>query len=143
VSKRIQRVNALIKREISQLLLREIEFPSDTLLTVTRVETSPDLLESKVFISVIFTPYRPAPYAKFIKSEKPTASLGGGAGAEPEKEIKKIVDFLNRRIYFLQQKINQRLKMKPIPKIKFLEEGKTSEAGRIEEILEQLKNKEK
>lgn len=114
MSKRIQRVNSLIKREISQLLLREVEFPSGVLVTVTRVETSPDLEESNAWVSVF-----------------------------PEEGAKKIVDFLNRKIYFLQQKINQRLKMRPIPKIKFLEEGKTSEADKIEEILEQLKKEEK
>ena len=109
-SKRILRVNELIKKEVSQLLLKEIEFPKDILVTVTRVETMPDLRESRIFISVF-----------------------------PEKKDIKISDFLNRKIYFLQQKINKRLKMRPIPKIKFLEEKKTAEAGRIEEILEKLK----
>jgi len=33
--------------------------------------------------------------------------------------------------------------MRPIPRIKFLEEKKTREAGRIEEILEELKKGEK
>jgi len=110
MSKRIQRVNQLIKKELSQLLLREVEFPTDTLVTVTRVETSPDLKESRIFISVM-----------------------------PEAKTAKIIDFLNRKIYFLQQKINKRLKMKPLPKLKILEERKTKEAGRVEEILEKIK----
>jgi len=33
--------------------------------------------------------------------------------------------------------------MRPIPKIIFIGEGKTREAARIEEILEQLKNEKK
>jgi len=106
VSKRIQRVNQLIKREISQIILREIEFPSNVLVTVTRVETSSDLLDSNVFVSVL-----------------------------PEKDLSKIVGFLNRRINFLQSQINQLLRMKPLPRLKFLEEKETAEAGRIEEIL--------
>ena len=114
MSKRIQRVNQLIKKELSQLLLREVEFPADTLVTVTRVETSPDLRESRIFISVM-----------------------------PEAKTARIIDFLNRKIYFLQQKINKRLKMKLLPKLKFLEEKKTAEAGKIEELLEEIKNKEK
>jgi len=110
MSKRIQRVNQLIKKELSQLLLREVEFPTDTLVTVTRVETSPDLREGRIFISIL-----------------------------PEAKTARIIDFLNRKIYFLQQKINKKLKMKPLPKLKFFEERKTKEAGKIEEILEELK----
>ena len=111
---RIQRVNQLIKKEISQLLLREVEFPADTLVTVTRVETSADLKESNIWVSVI-----------------------------PEERQKRIPEILNKNIYILQQKLNKRLKMRPIPRIKFLEEKKTREAGRIEEILEELKKGEK
>lgn len=110
MSKRLQRVNSLIKREVSQLLLREMEFPSGVLVTVTRAETSFDLKESNIWISVF-----------------------------PGEEVMKIVGFLNKKIYFLQQKINQRLRMRPIPKIKFLKEDKTGEADRIEELLEELK----
>lgn len=110
MSKRIQQVNQLIKKELSQILLKEIEFPLDVLVTVTRVETSPNLTESNVWISVL-----------------------------PEERLKRILEILNKSIYFLQQKLNQRLKMRPVPKIKFLEERKTSEAAKVEEVLEQLK----
>jgi len=114
MSKRIQRVNQLIKKEISQLLLREIEFPSGILVTVTRVETSPDLKDSHILVSAI-----------------------------PEEKQKRAFEILNKNIYILQQKLNKRLKMRPIPKIKFLEEKKTAEAGRVEEILEELKKRGK
>ena len=114
MSKRIQRVNQLIKKELSQLLLREVEFPTDTLVTVTRVETSPDLKECHVWVSAV-----------------------------PEKRQKRILEILYKNIYFLQQKLNKRLKMRPLPRIKFLEERKTREAGQVEEILEELKKEEK
>jgi len=109
-SKRIQRVNQLIKKELSRIILKEIEFPLDVLVTITRAETTSDLKESNVWVSVF-----------------------------PEEKAEKNIDFLNRKIYLLQQKINRRLKMRPIPRIRFLEEKKTSEAGNIEEILEELK----
>jgi len=110
MTKRIQRVNELIKKEVSQLLLREIEFPKGVFVTVTRAQTSPDLRESRIFISVL-----------------------------PEQNESKIIALLNRRIYNLQQKINKRLRMRPIPKISFLEEKRTAEAGKIEALLEKLK----
>jgi ribosome-binding factor A len=114
MSKRIQRVNQLIKKELGQILLREVEFPKDVFVTVTRVETSADLVQAKIFLSCL-----------------------------PDNETPKILTFLNRQIYNIQQKLNKRLKMKFIPRIEFREEKETREAGRIEEILEELKKGEK
>ena len=114
MSKRIQQVNQLIKKELSQIILKEIEFSSDVLVTVTRVETTSNLIESKVYVSVM-----------------------------PEEKTSKVFQILNRQVYELQQKLNQRLQMRPIPRIKFIEEKETKEAGKIEEILERLKKEEK
>jgi len=114
MAKRLQRVNALLKKELAKIILREVEFPKDTLVTITRAETTPNLAESTVFISVM-----------------------------PEGKEEKVLEILKRNIYFLQQKINNRLRMRPIPKIKFLAEKKTGEAARIEKILEQLKKEKK
>lgn len=112
--KRIQKVNQLIKKELGIIILREVDFPADVLVTVTRVDTSPNLIDSKVYISTM-----------------------------PEDRSEEILKILDRMIYELQQKINKRLKMRPIPKIRFVEEKETVEAGRIEAILNSLEKKEK
>jgi len=113
MSQRIQRVNQLIKKELSQILLKEFDFPKDILVTLTRVKTSIDLNEVKVCVSVI-----------------------------PEREIKKIIKLLNRNLRQIQQKIGERLEMRIIPKIRFVEETKTREAARIDELLEKIKEEE-
>lgn len=113
MSKRIQKVNQLIKKELSQIILREVEFPAGVLATLTRVESSPNLAEGRVYISVL-----------------------------PEKMAKRTLEILNRMIYELQHRINRRLNMRPIPRLRFVEEKKMAEAGRIEEILEGLKKDE-
>jgi len=113
VSQRIQKVNELIKRELSQILLREADFPKDILVTLTRVDTAPNLSQSKIYISVF-----------------------------PVGQIEGIIKFLNRRVYEFQQRLNKRLRMRPMPKIIFVREKKTAEAGRIEEILEEAKKQE-
>ncbi len=110
MSERIQRVNQLIKRELGQILLKEIEFPSGILVTLTRVETSVDLKQAKIYVSAI-----------------------------PRIKLDIVLKILNRQIHPLQQKLNKRLRMRPLPKIMFVEEKETSEAGRIEEILVRLK----
>lgn len=114
MSKRIKRVNQLIQQEISQLLLREIDLPKDILVTVTRVETAPNLSNARVFLSVL-----------------------------PEENKDKVISLLDRKIYSLQQKINKRLVMKRVPKIEFKEEERTAQAARIEKILEELKKEKK
>ena len=80
MSKRIQQVNALIKRELSQILLKEIEFPLNVLVTITRVETSSNLMESNILVSAL-----------------------------PEEKLKRSLEILNKNIYILQKKLNQRL----------------------------------
>lgn len=109
---RIQRVNQLIKKEVSQIILREVNFPKDILVTVTRAETSRNLNQVKLYVSVM-----------------------------PKDKVSNVLEVLDKLIYYLQQRLNKRLKMRPIPRIKFLEEKKTAEAGRIEELLEQIHKK--
>jgi ribosome-binding factor A len=113
MTRRIQQVNQLIQKELSQIILREIDFPPGVLVTLTRVETSVDLNQAKAYISVV-----------------------------PENQREAVFQVLNQRIYHLHQELNKRLKMKIIPKIKFIEEKATAKAGRIEEILERLKRRE-
>ena len=107
---RVSRVNQLIKKEISQLILREMDFPKGVLVTVTRVETSDNLIQVKVYLSVI-----------------------------PESRSMIILKTLQKAIYRLQQMLNKRLTMRPTPKIIFVEEKATREAGRVEELLEKIK----
>ncbi|HJN62400.1 MAG TPA: 30S ribosome-binding factor RbfA [Candidatus Parcubacteria bacterium] len=113
MNRRIQRINELIKRELSQFVLRELDFPKNILITITRVETSVDLSRAKVYISTM-----------------------------PEDTVKKVLKILNNQVYDFQQKINKRLNMRPVPQIKFLEEKKTREAGIIEELLEKVHKKD-
>ena len=51
--KRLDRVNQLIREEISTLLQRELKDPRLGFVTVTEVETSKDLRQAKVFVSVL------------------------------------------------------------------------------------------
>lgn len=113
MSNRIPRVNVLIKKELSQILLKEFDFPKDVLVTITRVETSVDLNEAKIYVAVI-----------------------------NDEESDKIFEILDRKIYDIQQVLNRRLKMRPIPKIEFRKEEKTKTAARIEELLDEFEKDE-
>jgi len=56
MSHRIERINNLIRRELSELLQRQVKDPRlGTFTAVTGVSTSPDLKYAKVFVSCIST----------------------------------------------------------------------------------------
>lgn len=111
MSERIPRVNQLFKKEISKIIVKEFEMPLGVLTTITRVEVTPNLIQARVFVSVI-----------------------------PEGKFAEIFKYLKNNVYNIQQKVNKKLAMRPVPKIIFVEERKTREAARIEELLDQLKN---
>ena len=51
--KRLDRVNQLIKEEVSTLLQRELKDPRLGFTTVTEVDVTPDLKHAKVYVSVL------------------------------------------------------------------------------------------
>jgi len=113
MSQRIQRINQLIKKELSQILLKEFDFQGNILVTLTRVETSVNLSDAKAYISIM-----------------------------PEQRIKEIIKILNQNSRKIQRRIGERLKIRIIPKIRFIEETKTREAARIDELLEKIKKED-
>lgn len=86
---RIPRVNELIKKELSEIIQKNVEL-ENALMTIIDVETSKDLSYAKVKISVL-----------------------------PENKTTQVLEELNKNIFRIQRMINKRLKMKSIPKIKF------------------------
>jgi ribosome-binding factor A len=54
MSRRIERINHLIRDILSELLQRQVKDPRlNSFVTVTRVSTSPDLQHAKVFVSTM------------------------------------------------------------------------------------------
>jgi len=112
LSRRSQRLSELIKVELGNIFLREVEPSEGCLVTITRVQTAEDLMSAKIFISVF-----------------------------PEKSATPVFRMLNARIYFLQQKLNRKLPIRPVPRIVFYQESEIVAAGRIEQLLEEVKQR--
>jgi len=102
---RLEKINRLIKEEIAKIILRELEFGS-ILVTVTKVEVSSNLEQAVVWVSIF-----------------------------PSSENKLVFQILNKNIYHLQQVLNKKLKIKPVPKIKFEEDQTIQEMDRIDRLL--------
>lgn len=111
---RILRVNQLFKKEIGRMLLEDIDFPDNVLITITKVESVHNLLQSKVYISCI-----------------------------PEEKTTEVFSVLNKNVYHIQKKLDKKLNMRPIPKIVFVPDKEIAEADQIEGILERLKKEGK
>ncbi|MDP4007306.1 MAG: 30S ribosome-binding factor RbfA [bacterium] len=110
MTERIPQVNELLQQELGTILLRELDFPENTLVTLTRVDASPNLQQAKIYISVM-----------------------------PEEKAKEVFQLLQKKVYEIQQLLNKRLNMRPVPRIEWVLETKTAEAQVIEEILDKIK----
>lgn len=109
MSDRALRVNELIRKELSRMLLTEVELSDGCLVTILGVDTSKDLKHANVWFSVL--------------PEK----LGGTA-------LKKLRQCQSH----LQYLINKELSMKPIPKLSFRLDQTEVEASKIEGLLDRL-----
>jgi ribosome-binding factor A len=108
--KRLDRVNQLIKEEISLLLQRELKDPRLGFVTVTGVETSRDLRTAKVFVSVLGG------------SDQWAASLSALTSARG----------------FVRNWLRQHLDLRVTPEIVFQADHSMEHAARIQQLLKQL-----
>jgi ribosome-binding factor A len=54
MTRRVQRVNELLRQEISLVVQRQLKDPrTKSFISIMKVETSPDLANAKVFVSVL------------------------------------------------------------------------------------------
>lgn len=113
-SRRVERINTLIQSFLASHIQKEFCNSREIIICVTRVETSENIQEAKVFISTF-----------------PTENRAG------------VVRNLNSSIRTFQDELNKGLRMRPVPRIWFVEDEKPEAAQEIETILEQIKRKDK
>lgn len=106
---RLERVNEVIKRELGDLIHREITFTAK-LVTVQQVDITPDLKHAHVFISVI--------------------------GTDPER--RKAMSMLHAKRIPLQQALSKRIVLKFTPNLHFKLDEAVERGTRILSILEEL-----
>jgi ribosome-binding factor A len=108
--KRLDRVNQLIKEEVSLLLQRELKDPRLGFVSVTDVETSKDLRTAKVFVSV----------------------LGG------DEQWKASMAALASARGFVRNWLRQHLDLRVTPEIDFRPDHSMEHAARIQALLKDL-----
>jgi len=110
MSHRIEQINEVIRHEISQLILTEVEFPKNCLVTITKVSTTPDLRHAKILISVM-----------------------------PVLFTAKALERLRKTAGNLQFQLNKKLSLKPLPRISFGIDATEKHAAEIEELVDRIK----
>ncbi len=108
---RIERVNHLIRQEISDLLQRHIKDPRlSSLVAVTDVLTSPDLKYARVFVSCICT----------------------------DEEKKKTLGALTHAAGFIRNELAKNLRLRRIPEITFCWDESIERGARLSALIDRV-----
>lgn len=103
--RRIERISQVVREEVTKIIDRELEFPENAMVTITRVAASRDALHANVYFSTF--------------------------GVPPEDALA----VLQKNIYHIQQMLNRRLRMRPVPKIRFAPDAEEENRERVEKSL--------
>jgi ribosome-binding factor A len=110
VTQRTERIDELLRQEISEILSREVADPRVGFVTVTEVETAPDLRHAKVWVSVI------------------------GERAEREATIAA----LERVMVFVRRELGTRLRIRRIPEFHVRLDDTAERGTRVLHLLQEL-----
>jgi len=112
VSHRIERVNQLIRKEVSELLQREVRDPRlSGLISVTAVETAPDLKFAKVYVSHL-------------------------SGSEHKEEI---LQALGAAAGFFRGELGKVLTMRYVPELAFYWDDSIERGARISQLIDRAR----
>lgn len=111
-SRRVARVAALIKREVSQMLLSEIKDDrvGAGMVSVTDVDVSGDLQHAKIFVSIY--------------------------GSEEAKE--ETMDGLESSVNYVRKELGSRMQLRRTPSIKFIEDRSLERGDSMLNLLDKI-----
>jgi ribosome-binding factor A len=109
MTRRTERINDLLREEISDLVLHELKDPRiGGLVSITEVDVSPDLRHAKVFVSVL--------------------------GSNEERSS--TLDALEAGRRFLQRELRRRVTMRYVPDLAFLPDDSMERGQRILSLID-------
>jgi len=108
--KRLNKLQEVLKEELAWVISQEIDFPKGVIATIMAIKIYSDLSWAEIFVSVI-----------------------------PENESEFVMNVLNSHAHFLHQALNKRIRLRRIPRIKFLPYSGPSKEEKLEQILEGIK----
>lgn len=109
MSARTIKINELVKQHVNEIILKELSLKSGVFATIAKVDTTPDLRYTRIFVSVF-----------------------------PEHEFDYVQKTLAKELYRIQGSLNKKLHMRPLPKVQFITDLTESKADVIEKLLRQI-----
>jgi ribosome-binding factor A len=110
VTQRTDRIDELLRQEMSEILAREVDDARIGFATITDVETAPDLRHAKVLVSVI----------------------------GPPDERKATIVAMGRKMPFVRHELGKRLRLKRIPEFHLELDDSVERGTRILHLLDEL-----
>ena len=110
MTQRTDRIDELLRQEISQLLAREVADPGLGFVTITQIETSQDLRHARLWVSVIGQP------------EARRASI----------------EALERAMPFIRRELGKRLRIRRIPEFTVKLDESSERGTRVMQLLSEL-----
>jgi ribosome-binding factor A len=107
---RLERVNEVLKRELSEIVSRDINFAAQVLVTIPAVTVSPDLRQCHVFVSVI--------------------------GQETQKA--RVLEQLEEHRTTMQRELSKRVILKYTPHLYFKLDDSIERGSRVLKIIQDL-----
>jgi len=111
---KLQKINELIRQELGKIILKEEEFGPGALVTLMAVETSEDLLHANIAVSVF-----------------------------PTEKAQVVLKKLTASVFNLQQLLNKKMEMHPVPKIRFFLDDTESQSQEIDALLNKINRLER
>ncbi len=104
---RVEKLQELMKQEISQIILRELKDPRIGFVTVTQVELTGDLRNAKIYVSI----------------------MGN------EKQVKDTLKGLNSSMGFIRREVGHRIRMRVTPELTLALDKSLDYSAHIQELL--------
>ena len=110
MSQRTERVDELLREEIGTILAQEAKDPRIGFVTITEVETTPDLRHARVWVSIIGTP--------------------------AEREVALVA--LQHTMHFVRRELGARLRLRRIPELQVRLDDSIERGSRVLRLLQEL-----
>ena len=110
MNRRLVRLNEQFRREIAEILHRDVRDPRVRDVTVTSVEVTSDLWLARVYVSV----------------------------PGEDKDSVEALEGLDAASNFIRRVLGDTLSIRRVPELRFVEDHTLAQANRIEEILQEI-----
>lgn len=111
MSKRIEKVNQLIKEKLAEIIRKELSLKNTVLVTIVKVDTSRDLRYSKALLSIY-----------------------------PETDKNYVLKTLRKESRKIHKVLHQELFMKPLPKINFIIDENQEKISETEKVFQKIRD---